>query len=187
MSLLNKEILDFKVPAYQKNDFHDVSKQDLLGHWSILFFYPADFSFVCPTELEELQSYYDKFQKEGANIYSVSEDTEYVHMGWAQASEKIGKIEYPMLADPKAKLATFFDVLNEDDGTAQRGVFIIDPEGKIQAYQVYNDGIGRSAQEILRTLQAAKFVAKYGDKVCPANWHPGDEAIAADKSNVGKL
>ena len=187
MSLINCEITDFTAQAYQQGDFKTVTKQDVLGKWSIFFFYPADLSFVCTTELEELQEYYSAFQKEGAEIYSISEDTEFSHMGWAQQSEKIGKIAYPMLADPTGKLARAFDVLNEEEGLAYRGVFVIDPEGKIQAYQVYGDGIARSAQEILRTLQATKFVAKYGDKVCPAGWKPGDEGLGTGTDLVGKL
>lgn len=159
----------------------------MLGKWSIFFFYPADFSFVCPTELGDLQDHYDAFKKANAEIYSVSEDSEFVHKAWSEATDTIGKIQYPMLADPAGKLARFFDVLDEDAGQAFRGVFIIDPEGKIKSYTINDMGIGRNAEEILRTLEAAEFVALHGDKVCPANWHPGDDTISPSLDLVGKI
>ena len=125
--------------------------------------------------------------KADADLYSVSEDTEFVHKAWAEASEKIGKIKYNMLADPAGKLARMFDVLDEDAGQAYRGVFIVDPDGKIQSYTINNMGIGRSADEILRTLQAAQFVREHGDRVCPANWKPGQDSIKPSLDLVGKL
>ncbi|HIW70973.1 MAG TPA: redoxin domain-containing protein [Candidatus Limosilactobacillus merdipullorum] len=187
MNYINHEIDDFTLPAYQDGEINQVSKKDLLGHWSIIFFYPEDFTFVCPTELEALQDNYDQFKNEGAEIYSCSEDTEYVHQAWAKASEKIGKIKYPMLADRAGKLARQFDVLDEPSGDAFRAVFIIDPDGKVQSYTINNMSIGRSADEILRTLQAAKFVREHGDQVCPANWKPGEETIKPSLNLVGKL
>lgn len=187
MNFVGHEIEDFKVNAYQDGETKEVTKKDVLGKWSIFFFYPADFSFVCPTELEALQDKYDDFKKADAEIYSVSEDTEFVHKAWAEASDKIGKIKYHMLADPAGKLARMFDVLDEDAGQAYRGVFIVDPDGKIQSYTINNMGIGRSADEILRTLQAAQFVRKHGDRVCPANWKPGQDSIKPSLDLVGKL
>lgn len=187
MNFIGHEIDDFKVNAYQDGKTKEVTKNDVLGKWSIFFFYPADFSFVCPTELEALQDKYDDFKKADADIYSVSEDTEFVHKAWAEASEKIGKIKYNMLADPAGKLARMFDVLDEDAGQAYRGVFIVDPDGKIQSYTINNMGIGRSADEILRTLQVAQFVREHGDRVCPANWKPGQDSIKPSLDLVGKL
>lgn len=187
MNYINHEIDDFKVRAYQKGELKDVTKADVLGKWAVFFFYPADFSFVCPTELEALQANYAAFQKADAEIYSVSEDTEFVHKAWADASEKIGQLEYPMLADPAGKLARMFDVLDEEAGQAYRGVFIVDPDGKIQSFTINNMGIGRSAEEILRTLQAAQFVRENGDQVCPVNWHPGDATLKPGLDLVGKL
>ncbi|HJE27214.1 alkyl hydroperoxide reductase subunit C [Limosilactobacillus pontis] len=187
MNFVGHEIEDFKVNAYQDGKTVEVTKKDVLGKWSIFFFYPADFSFVCPTELEALQDKYEDFKQADAEIYSVSEDTEFVHKAWAEASEKIGKIKYHMLADPAGKLARMFDVLDEDAGQAYRGVFIVDPDGKIQSYTINNMGIGRSAAEILRTLQAAQFVREHGDRVCPANWKPGQDSIKPSLDLVGKL
>lgn len=186
-SIINQQAPEFTVQAFQDGNFKTVTSKDIEGKWALFFFYPADFTFVCPTELEALQDKYEEFKQADAEIYSVSEDTEFVHKAWAEASEEIGKVKYPMLADPAGKLARMFDVLDEEAGQAYRGVFIVDPDGKIQSYTINNMGIGRSAEEILRTLQAAQFVREHGDRVCPANWKPGDDTIKPSLDLVGKL
>ena len=187
MSQIGREISDFSVQAYQNDEFKTVTKADTLGHWSLFFFYPADFTFVCPTELEELAENYDAFKAEGCEIYSVSTDTHFVHKAWHDESERIKKVTYPMLADPAHVLARDFDVLIESDGVAERGAFIVDPEGKVQVYQVNAGGIGRNAKELLRLVQAAKFVAEHGDQVCPAKWQPGAETLKPSLDLVGQL
>lgn len=187
MVFINKEVEDFTVNAYHDGKLTTVSKHDTLGKWAIYFFYPADFSFVCPTELGDMADHYEQFQKAQAEVYSVSEDTEFVHQAWSQATPTIGKITYPMLADPAGKLARFFDVLDEEAGQAYRATIIVDSQGVIQSYQVNNMGIGRNASEILRTLTAAQFVAEHGDHVCPANWHPGDDTIIPSLDLIGKI
>ncbi|GAA0824063.1 alkyl hydroperoxide reductase subunit C [Clostridium tertium] len=187
MSLIGRKIEEFKVQAYHNGNFKEVSKENVLGKWSIFFFYPADFTFVCPTELGDLADHYEEFKKIGAEIYSVSEDTHFVHKAWADATETIGKIQYPMLADPTGKLARMFEVLIEEEGLALRGTFIVNPEGEIQAYEVHQNGIGRNAEELLRKVQAAQFVAEHGDQVCPANWTPGEETLVPSLDLVGKL
>ena len=187
MSLIGRKIEEFKVQAYHNGNFKEVSKEDVLGKWSIFFFYPADFTFVCPTELGDLADHYEEFKKIGAEIYSVSEDTHFVHKAWADATETIGKIQYPMLADPTGKLARMFEVLIEEEGLALRGTFIVNPEGEIQAYEVHQNGIGINAEELLRKVQAAQFVAEHGDQVCPANWTPGEETLVPSLDLVGKL
>lgn len=187
MSFIGKEVIDFTANAYHNGELTTVSKADTLGHWSIFFFYPADFSFVCPTELGALADMYDSFKEHDAEIYSISEDTEFVHMAWAEATPTIAKIKYPMIGDPSGKLARFFDVLDEDAGQAYRGVFIVDPQGIIRSYTVNDMAIGRSANEILRTLEAAQFVAEHGDQVCPANWQPGDDTITPGADLIGKI
>ena len=184
---IGKEITDFTVQAFQKGAFLEVSKEDILGHWSVFFFYPADFTFVCPTELGDLADFYEEFREIGCEIYSVSEDTHFVHKAWADASETIGKIEYPMLADPAGRLASFFDVLVEEEGQALRGTFIVNPEGKIRAYEIHDMGIGRNAQELLRKVQAAQYVEEHGDQVCPAKWKPGEETLTPSLDLVGIL
>lgn len=187
MSLINKEIADFTVKAYFNGNFTEVSKKDILGKWNIFFFYPTDFSFVCPTELEDLAEKYEEFKKLGCEIYSVSCDTHFTHKAWRDASEKIKKIKYPMLADPAHVLAKDFDVLVESRGVTDRGSFIVNPEGKIVAYEIINGSVGRNADELLRRLQACQFVAMHGDEVCPAKWQPGAKTLKPSLDLVGQL
>lgn len=187
MSMIHKEVSDFKVQAFHEHAFKTVSKEELLGKWSVFFFYPADFTFVCPTELEDLADQYETFRSVNCEIYSVSTDTHFVHKAWHDASERIRKIHYPMLADPTHQLARDFGVLIEADGLAERGTFIIDPDGKIVAYEVTAGNVGRSAQELLRKVQACQFVREHGDQVCPANWTPGAETLKPSLDLVGQL
>ena len=187
MSLINKEVSEFSVQAFHKGEFKTVTKANILGKWSVFFFYPADFTFVCPTELEDLANKYAEFQKIGCEIYSVSCDSHFVHKAWHDASKTIKKIEYPMLADPTGKLARDFDVMIEEDGMAERGSFIVNPEGKIVAYEVNAGNVGRNADELLRRLQASQFVAEHGDQVCPAKWQPGAETLKPSLDLVGLL
>lgn len=186
-NMINCELTDFKVQAFHKGEFREVTKEEVLGHWSVFFFYPADFTFVCPTELGDLADFYEDFQKIECEIYSVSEDTHFVHKAWADASETINKIEYPMLGDPAGVLARFFGVLEEEEGQALRGTFIIDPKGQIKAYEIHDMGIGRNAEELLRKVQAAQFVEQHGDQVCPAKWRPGEETLTPSLDLVGML
>lgn len=187
MSLINKEIADFKANAYHENQFKSVSKADLMGKWSVFFFYPADFTFVCPTELEDLAEHYDAFREIGCEVYSVSTDTHFVHKAWHDASQRIRKITFPMLADPTHSLCRDFGVLIENDGMAERGTFVVDPDGKIVAYEVTAGNVGRSAAELLRKVQACQFVREHGDQVCPANWKPGEETLKPSLDLVGRL
>ena len=185
MSLINKEVNDFKVQAYVGKDFKEVTKKDILGKLSVFFFYPADFTFVCPTELEDLANKYEEFKKIGCEIYSVSCDTHFVHKAWHDASDTIKKIQYPMLADPTGALARDFDVMIEADGLAERGSFIVNPEGRIVAYEVIAGNVGRNADELLRRVQASQFVAEHGDQVCPAKWQPGASTLKPSLDLVG--
>ncbi len=187
MSLINKEVADFSVQAYQDDDFKTVTKEDIKGKWSVFFFYPADFTFVCPTELEDLQNTYDKFKEAGCDIFSFSTDTHFVHKAWHDHSEKISKITYPMLADPTHALSKDFEVLIEADGIAERGTFIVNPEGKIVVYEINAGNVGRNAEELLRKLQACQFVAEHGDEVCPARWTPGADTLKPSTDLVGAL
>ena len=187
MSLIGKDIAEFSVHAFVGDDFKTVTKADLLGKWSVFVFYPADFTFVCPTELGDLADLYPEFQKIGCEIYSVSCDTHWVHKAWWDASDTIKKIKYPMLADPTHALAQDFDVMIETDGVAERGSFVINPYGKIVAYEVNSDSVGRSAQELLRRVEASQFVATHGDQVCPANWKPGAATLTPSLDLVGQL
>ena len=187
MSQIGNEIKDFTVQAFQNNEIRTISKADTLGKWSLFFFYPADFTFVCPTELEDLQNKYAEFQKIGAEIYSVSCDTHFVHKAWHESSERIGKVQYPMIGDPTGRLAKELDVYIEDAGQAERGTFVINPEGEVVLYEVSAGNIGRNADELFRKVQAAQFVHEHGDEVCPAKWQPGEKTLKPSFDLVGKL
>lgn len=173
--------------AYHDDEIKEVKFEDYQGKWVVLFFYPADFTFVCPTELEEMADLYESFAKEGAEVMSVSTDTVFVHKAWHDNSPAIGKVKFPMLADPTGELSKELGVYLKAEGLALRASFIIDPEGVIQAYEVHNNNIGRSAQELLRKLQAAKFVRDHGGEVCPAKWKPGDDTMKPGLDLVGKI
>ncbi len=187
MSLIGKEVSDFSVQAYYDNDFTTITKKDLLGKWSVFVFYPADFTFVCPTELGDLADLYDEFKKVGCEIYSVSADTHFVHKAWHDESDTIKKIQFPMIGDPTHALCRDFNVLIEADGTAERGSFVINPEGKIVAYEVNAGSVGRSAHELLRRVEASQFVAVHSDQVCPANWQPGSQTLTPGINLVGAI
>lgn len=187
MSLIGKEISDFTVQAYAEGAFKEVKKEDILGKWNVFFFYPADFTFVCPTELEDLANKYEEFKAANCEIYSVSCDSHFVHKAWHDASKTIQKIQYPMLADPTGKLARDFEVMIEADGMAERGSFIVNPEGRIVAYEVIAGNVGRNADELFRRVQASQFVAEHGDQVCPAKWQPGAETLKPSLDLVGLL
>lgn len=187
MSLINKEISDFSVQSLFNGEFKTVTKNDVLGKWSVFFFYPADFTFVCPTELEDLSDLYEEFKNNNCEVYSVSTDTHFVHKAWHDASDSIKKIKYVMLADPTHVLSKDFEVYIDENGLAERGSFIVNPEGKIVCYEVNAGNVGRNASELLRKLQASQFVAQYGDQVCPAKWKPGSETLKPGIDLVGKL
>ena len=187
MSLINTEIKPFKATAYQNGQFFDITEADLKGKWSVVFFYPADFTFVCPTELEDLADQYAEFQKLGVDIYSVSTDTHFTHKAWHDTSEAIGKIQYAMIGDPTWTISKNFEVLIEAEGLADRGTFVIDPEGKIQIVEINAGGIGRDAQELLRKVKAAVYVYNHPGEVCPAKWKEGDATLAPSIDLVGKI
>lgn len=186
-TIINTIVPDFKVQAYHNDAFKTVSKNDLIGKWSIFFFYPADFTFVCPTELGDMADKYSEFQKMGVEVYSISTDTHFVHKAWHDASETIKKIKYPMLADPTGQLSRAFGVHIEEAGLAYRGTFLINPEGQIKLAEVQDNSIGRNADELLRKVQAAQFTAKNPGEVCPAKWKPGAQTLKPGLNLVGKI
>ena len=187
MSIINSTVKPFKATAFHNGAFVDVSDADLKGKWSVVFFYPADFTFVCPTELGDLADVYPEFQKLGVECYSVSTDTHFTHKAWHDTSEAIKKIQYPLIGDPTWTLSKNFDVLIEADGLADRGTFVIDPEGKIQIVEINAGGIGRDASELLRKVKAAQYVASHPGEVCPAKWKEGDSTLAPSIDLVGKI
>jgi peroxiredoxin (alkyl hydroperoxide reductase subunit C) len=186
-TLINTKVQDFTVQAFHDNDFKDVTQEDLKGQWSVLFFYPADFTFVCPTELGDMADNYAAFQELGVEVYSVSTDTHFTHKAWHDASETIKKINFPMLADPTGKLSRDFGVYIEPAGLAYRGTFLINPEGEIKLAEVNDNGIGRNADELLRKVKAAQYVAANPNEVCPAKWQEGAPTLKPGLDLVGKI
>ncbi|MFZ0269778.1 alkyl hydroperoxide reductase subunit C [Caulobacter sp.] len=187
MSLINTQIKPFTAQAYKGGKFVEVSDADLKGKWSVVFFYPADFTFVCPTELEDLADNYATFQRLGVEIYSVSTDTHFSHKAWHDSSPAIGKIQYAMVGDPSGVITNNFGVMREGVGLADRGTFLIDPEGVIQFVEVTAEGIGRNAIELLRKIKAAQYVASHPGEVCPAKWEEGEKTLAPSLDLVGKI
>lgn len=186
-SLINSEIKPFKARAFHNGKFITVTDADLKGKWSVVFFYPADFTFVCPTELGDLADHYGEFQKMGVEIYSVSTDTHFTHKAWHDASDTIRKIQYPMVGDPTGTITRNFDVMIESEGLALRGTFVINPEGIIKILEVQDGSVGRSATELIRKIQAAQYVASHKGEVCPASWKPGEKTLAPSLDLVGKI
>ncbi|MSR77774.1 MAG: redoxin domain-containing protein [Candidatus Omnitrophica bacterium] len=187
MSKVGQKIEEFQAQAYHQNDIKTIKLSDYKGKWVVLFFYPADFTFICPTELEEMATLYGEFQKVGAEILSVSTDTVYVHKAWHDTSPAIKKISFPMVADPSQKLCTMFGTLIEGVGLSLRGSFIIDPDGILKSAEINDNSIGRSAKELLRRVQAAKFVRENKGEVCPASWEPGKKTLKPGLDLVGKI
>ncbi|MBB3809153.1 alkyl hydroperoxide reductase subunit C [Pseudochelatococcus contaminans] len=187
MSLINTTIKPFKAQAYLNGKFIEVTDADVKGKWAVFFFYPADFTFVCPTELGDLADNYEQFQKLGVEIYGVSTDTHFTHKAWHDTSDTIGKVQYPLLGDPTATLSRNFEVLREDQGLADRGTFLIDPDGVVQFVEVTAEGIGRDAEELLRKIKAAQYVRAHPGEVCPAKWKEGEETLAPSLDLVGKI
>ncbi|HLD43072.1 MAG TPA: redoxin domain-containing protein [Candidatus Nanoarchaeia archaeon] len=181
------EIANFELEAFQKEEIKKLKLSDYKGQWLIVIFYPADFTFICPTELEEAADYYEEFKKLGAEVLSVSTDTVFVHKAWHDHSPAIKKIRFPMVADPTGKLCREFGTYIEEEGLSLRGSFIIDPESVLKAYEIHDNSIGRSAKELLRKLQAAIFVKEHKGEVCPASWKPGEKTLKPSLDLIGKI
>jgi len=187
MTIVNSELPNFKVQAYHGGQFKTVTQADIKGKWSVFFFYPADFTFVCPTELGDIADIYPELQKMNVEVYSISTDTHFVHKAWHDASDTIKKIKYPMLADPTGTLTRAFGVHIEEEGLAYRGTFVMSPEGKVKIVEMHDNGIGRDAKELLRKIQAAQWVASHPGEVCPAKWKPGAATLKPGLDLVGKI
>ena len=187
MLLIGTEVLPFTATAFHNGAFVDVSDADLRGKWSVVFFYPADFTFVCPTELGDLADHYAELQGLGVEVYSVSTDTHFVHKAWHEASDTIGKITYPMIGDPSGAITNNFDVMRPGQGVAERATFVIDPDGIIQILEISCEGVGRNAAELLRKIKAAQYVRTHPGEVCPAKWEEGAATLAPSLDLVGKI
>lgn len=187
MIKIGQQVPDFEFGVLHNNEFKKMKMSDSKDKWTVLLFYPADFTFVCPTELEEAANYYEDFKKEGAEIISFSTDTVFAHLAWHESSKAIGKIKYPMGADPTGKICKEFGTYIEEDGLSLRGTFIIDPDGVLKTIDIHDNSIGRSSKEILRRVRAAAYVRKHPEQVCPASWEPGAETLTPGENLVGKI
>ena len=187
MALINTPLQPFKATAFKEGKFVDVTDADVKGKWAVFFFYPADFTFVCPTELEDLADIYPTLQGMGVEVYSVSTDTHFCHKAWHDTSPAIGKINYYMLGDQNHDISNQFGVLREGVGLADRGTFVLDPEGVIQMVEITPEGVGRNAAELLRKIKALQYWTSHPGEVCPAKWEEGAETLAPSLDLVGKI
>ena len=187
MSLINTTVQPFKATAFHNGRFVEVTDQSIRGKWSVFCFYPADFTFVCPTELEDLANLYEQFKDLGVEVYGVSTDTHFAHKAWHDTSDAIKKVRYPLVGDPTGRLTRAFDVMIEEEGLALRGTFLVNPEGVIKTAEIHDNGIGRDASELLRKVKAAQYVAKNPGQVCPAKWNEGARTLTPSLDLVGKI
>ena len=185
--IINSQMPEFKVQAFQNGSFKTVSSEDVKGKWAIFFFYPADFTFVCPTELEDLQDSYGELQGLGVEVFGVSTDTHFSHKAWADTSPAIGKIQYYLVGDQNHTVTNNFDNLRPGVGLADRGTFVVDPDGVIQIMETTCEGVGRNAEELVRKIKAAQYVRSHPGQVCPAKWEEGGETLAPSLDLVGKI
>ncbi len=187
MAKINQTIPEFKAEAFHNGEFKTITSDDVKGQWAIFLFYPADFTFVCPTELEDMANHYEALQKLGVEVYSVSTDKHFTHKAWHDTSEAIGKIKFPMIGDPTGTITRGFDVMVEEDAVALRGTFLVDPDGLIKVAEIHDLGIGRSAKDMLRKVKAAQYVAANDGEVCPAAWEEGQKTLTPSLDLVGKI
>ncbi|MDA3859957.1 MAG: redoxin domain-containing protein [Melioribacteraceae bacterium] len=187
MIKIGQKVPDLDLQVFQNEEIKNIRLRDYKGQWLVVVFYPADFTFICPTELEDLQEKYEEFKASNAEILSISTDTVFVHKAWHDSSDAIGKIEYPMGSDTNGKISKKFGTYIKKEGLSLRGSFIIDPDSILKAFEIHDNNIGRSADELLRKLQAAKFVAEADGDVCPANWKPGAATLHPGLDLVGKI
>jgi len=187
MSLINTTVKPFQATAFHNGKFVTITDESIRGKWSVFMFYPADFTFVCPTELEDVADRYAEFQKLGVEVFGVSTDTHFAHKAWHDASDAIRKVQYPLIGDPTGRLTRNFEVMIEEEGLALRGTFVINPEGQIKLCEIHDNGIGRDARELLRKVKAAQYVASHPGEVCPARWKEGEKTLKPSLDLVGKI
>jgi len=192
MVKINENAPSFEAKAFHEGDIKHLSLSEYEGKWVILIFYPADFTFICPTEIGDIADHYEKIKEMGAEVLSISTDTAFVHKAWHDNSETIKKVKFPMIADPTGKICKAYETYidnpeDSDEGLSQRATVLIDPEGKIKVYEIHDNSIGRSTDEIIRKLEAAIFVREHGGEVCPVNWKKGDKTLKPGLDLVGKI
>tara|TARA_Y100001934_G_scaffold251025_1_gene313833 strand:+ start:669 stop:1238 length:570 start_codon:yes stop_codon:yes gene_type:complete len=189
MLLIDTEVQQFQATAFEpgNNDFITVDSQEMRGKWNVFFFYPADFTYVCPTELEDLANHHDELQQMGVDVYSISTDSHFCHKAWHETSEAVGKIKFKMISDNTFEISSNFNVLREKEGRSERGTFLVDPDGKIKFMEVSCEGVGRDASSLVRKVKAAQYVREHPDEVCPAKWEEGEATLAPSLDLVGKI
>ena len=187
MAIIGSSLKPFSAQAFKEGKFVPVTEGDVLGKWAIFFFYPADFTFVCPTELEDLADIYPTLQKMDVEVYAVSTDTHFSHKAWHDTSPAIGKINYYMVGDQNHTISNNFEVLRQGVGLADRGTFVLDPQGEIQLLEITPEGVGRNAAELLRKIKALQYWVSHPGEVCPAKWEEGAETLAPSLDLVGKI
>ena len=187
MVKINQQITDMEFEVFHNEEQRKMKFSDLKGKWVVLLFYPADFTFICPTELEEAAELYPQFQKLGAEVLSVSTDTVFVHKAWHDNSPAIKKVKYPMIADPTGKICKEFGTYIDEEGLSFRGSFIINPEGVLKSMEIHDNSMGRNTKELLRKLQAAIYVSQHKGEVCPVSWEPGKKTLRPGLDLVGKI
>ncbi len=188
----NKLEINAPAPLFEAKAFHQeetakITLSQYRGKWVILAFYPADFTFICPTELADLADHYDELQKLGVEVLSVSTDTVFVHKAWHDNSPSIKKIQFPMVADPNGEICKAYGTYIPAEGLSLRATFIIDPDGILKWYEIHDNSIGRSTKEIIRKIKAAQYVRTHGGEVCPVNWEPGGKTLRPGLDLVGKI
>lgn len=184
---INAYAPQFMAKAFMNNEVKQIQLGEYRGKWVVLVFYPADFTFICPTELGDLADHYEEFQKLGCEILSISTDTHFVHKAWHDNSPTIAKIKFPMVADPTGEICKAYGTYIPEEGLSLRGTFIIDPDGVLKAFELHDNSIGRSSTELLRKIRAAQYVRTHGGEVCPANWQPGSKTLKPGLDLVGKI
>lgn len=184
---INKQAPKFSAEAYHNGEIKKINLDDYKGKWVVLFFYPADFTFICPTELGDLADKYEELKNMNVEVISVSTDTVFVHKAWSDDSPTIGKVKFPMLADPTGNVCRDYGTYIYEEGLSLRGTFIIDPDGVLKSFEINDNSIGRSSEELIRKIKAAQFVRENGGEVCPANWQPGKDTLKPGLDLVGKI
>jgi len=187
MGIIGSQLGSFSATSFKDGKFVDITEKDVLGKWAVFFFYPADFTFVCPTELEDLADKYAELQAMGVEVFAVSTDTHFSHKAWHDTSPAISKIKYHMVGDQHHTLTNHFNNMREGVGLADRGTFVTDPAGVLQLFEVTPEGVGRNAAELVRKIKAAKYWQEHPGQVCPAKWEEGSETLAPSIDLVGKI
>jgi len=188
---IRDNVPNFKIETFDpiRNDFSEINLESIKKKkkWTVLFFYPADFTFVCPTELADLANIHKTLKELGVEVISVSTDTKHTHFGWIQAEQLLKNVKFQMGADPTGNISRLFGVYDEQGGLAFRGTFIINPDGMLVCSEINYNDVGRNADELLRKVKANIYIAEHPNEACPAKWEEGDKTLKPGAKLVGKV